>query len=760
VAQALDGIRILDLSWGIAGPLGVLLLAEQGADVIKVEPPGGDPFRAYEGYRCWNRSRRSVVLDLKSPEGADRFLALAATADAVVETFRPGVLDRLGVGWDALRAVNPRLVLVSSPPYPDGHRHASRPGYEPLMQAASGQMTDQPGWRMGPIFLHFPVASMGTAFLIPTVVLAGLAARERTGHGQHASTSLYQGVMLYTTQLWMEASRAPAGFHEMMARTYPPGIHQLMLFECANFEWLHYSVLSGLTPIKTLDGVLGLPEGSSDAARRERMRSWDRDQLVEDLRANGHAVDPVTPADGVLRHPQTVANGTAATVAGMTQMGVPVHLLGTPGAIVCPEPAVGAHTSDVLANLTGPRVAPAGPLPSPTPGGPLAGTRLLDFGQFLAGPFGPMVIGDLGADVIKVEAPTGDLMRHALTPFLGCQRGKRSVALNLKHPDGLALAHRLIATSDVVHHNMTRGVATRLGIDYAACRAQRDDIIYCNTYAYGLPDPLGASGGLDPLYQASSGLEYECGAVHEGNPPLYIRFGMCDTANAMLSVVGILLALVHRARTGEGQELWTSLHDGGVFFSSDMWLGPDGAPWPRPRLDKGQHGLGPGYRLYRTQDEGWICVAAVTDAQWESLCAVTGVGALERNGERDKAEAALQAAFMGRTTLGWHRALDAAGVPNEVPIESMDGQAFLHDGDNERLGLVTSYDHPLLGTLRQFGRLFEFPDNPGPDLTPPPLVGQHTREVLRSIGLLDGDVDALVGSGVAYEPDDSYHWGN
>ncbi|HVM65870.1 MAG TPA: CoA transferase, partial [Acidimicrobiales bacterium] len=632
MAQALDGIRILDLSRGIAGPLGVLLLAEQGADTIKVEPPGGDPFRAYPGYRCWDRSRRSVVLDLKAAEGAARFLALAATADVVVETFRPGVLDRLGVGWDALRAVNPRLVLVSSPPYPAGHRRAQRPGYEALLQAASGQMSDQPGWRMGPIFLHFPVASMGTAFLIPTVALGALLARERTGQGQHASTSLYQGVMLYTTQLWQEASRAPAGFHEMMARTYPPGIHQLMLFECADFQWLHYSVLSGLTPLKSLDGVLGLPEGSSDAARRERMRTWDRDALVDALRANGHAVDPVTPAADVLRHPQTIANGTAARVDGMTQMGVPIHLLGTPGAIVGPEPAVGAHTAPVLENLPPPRVATPPPPPPTAPGGPLAGTRLLDFGQFLAGPFGPMVIGDLGADVIKIEPPTGDLMRHALTPFLGCQRGKRSVALDLKHPSGLELAQRLIATADVVHHNMTRGVATRLGIDYPACRALRDDIIYCNTYAYGLPDPLGGSGGLDPLYQASSGLEYEAGAVHEGNPPLYIRFGMCDTANAMLSVVGILLALVHRARTGEGQELWTSLHDGGVVFSSDMWLGADGNGWARPQLDKGQHGLGPGYRLYRTQDEGWVCVAAVTDAQWDALCTVTGVGALDRGG--------------------------------------------------------------------------------------------------------------------------------
>src|SRR5579862_8570034 len=153
VTQALDGIRILDLSWGIAGPLGVLLLAEHGADVIKVEPPGGDPFRDYAGYRCWNRSRRSVAVDLQAPTGLRDFTQLAATADVVVETFRPGVLDRLGAGYAELSAANPRLILVSCPPYPDGHRRAGRPGYDALVQASSGMMTDQPGWRMGPTFL-------------------------------------------------------------------------------------------------------------------------------------------------------------------------------------------------------------------------------------------------------------------------------------------------------------------------------------------------------------------------------------------------------------------------------------------------------------------------------------------------------------------------------------------------------------------------------------------------------------------------------
>ena len=184
---------MLDLSWGIAGALGTLLLAEQGADVIKVEPPGGDPFRAYSGYAVWNRSRRSVTVDLKHPDGLEAFLRLADDADVLVETFRPGVTDRLGIGFDALHARNERLVYASCPAYPEGHRLAQRPGYDALVQASSGQQWEQPGWRLGPIFLAMPMPSMGAMFLVPTGILAALIAREETGRGQHVRTSLFQG---------------------------------------------------------------------------------------------------------------------------------------------------------------------------------------------------------------------------------------------------------------------------------------------------------------------------------------------------------------------------------------------------------------------------------------------------------------------------------------------------------------------------------------------------------------------------------------
>ncbi len=396
----------------------------------------------------------------------------------------------------------------------------------------------------------------------------------------------------------------------------------------------------------------------------------------------------------------------------------------------------------------------------------LEGVRLIDFGQYLAGPFGPMIISDLGAEVIKVEPVTGDGMRLAGKPFFGCQRGKRDIALNLKTPEGLKIALELVERADIVHHNMTAGVANKLGIGFDDCKQVKPDIVYCNTWAYGLEGPLARFGGLDPLYQAATGLEYEAGAAHTGNAPLYYRFGMCDAANAMLSVVGCLAALFHQRRTGEGQELWTSLLDGGAVFASDAVL-VDGEALPRPRLDQGLHGLDACYRLYETQD-GWIQVAAVKETDWVALCRALGLADLAddarfavadlRHENRDELEELLGARFATKTSIAWSGALDDAGVPNEIPLDSKAGDLVLFDADNERLGLVAEYEHPIMGMMRQFGDLIQFSETPGHIDGPPPRVGENTREIMTWLGYTDDQIDALKANDVINWPTPDYPW--
>lgn len=398
--------------------------------------------------------------------------------------------------------------------------------------------------------------------------------------------------------------------------------------------------------------------------------------------------------------------------------------------------------------------------------GPLDGVRVLDFGQFLAGPFGPMLLSDLGADVIKVEPINGDKMRmRHVGSFLGCQRGKRGLAVDLKAPEGRRIALELVATADMVHHNMTLGVADRLGIGYEQCKAARPDILYCNTYMYGPVGPYAHLGGLDPLGQAAAGLEWEQGPAAEGNPPHWYRYGHGDIAAAIPSVLGLLLALFHRNRTGEGQEVWTSIFHGSMLQTADSFLHADATPSARPALDREQLGLDALYRLYETQD-GWLMLAAVKPEHWPALCAVLGRPELagdprfatpaDRAAHRPALTAVLAEAFGAADAAGWVRALDEAGVPAEVSADSDDGAAFVFDPDLARLGVVVEHTHPVAGPIHQFGNLMTFGGTPTKPLRTAPMLGQHTREILTELGYDAAAIDDLHARGVVTWPDENY----
>src|SRR6476661_3819328 len=204
---ALEGLRIVDLTTGLAGPMATMTLSDHGADVIKIEPPGGDPQRAYVGSVVTNRGKRSVVLDLDDEADRDRLVDLIDTADVLVESFAPGFLATHGLDYTSLAPGRPSLVYCSLTGYPRTTEAATRPAIDLLVQARSGMQYEQPGFREGPIFLHAPLPSIAASYLVVEGVLAALYVREVTGRGQWVETSLYQGVLSFTTQLWQDVER-------------------------------------------------------------------------------------------------------------------------------------------------------------------------------------------------------------------------------------------------------------------------------------------------------------------------------------------------------------------------------------------------------------------------------------------------------------------------------------------------------------------------------------------------------------------------
>lgn len=765
--DALAGTRILDLTRGISGPAGILLLAEHGADVVKVEPPGGDPHRAYPAYRVWNRSRRSVALDLKSAEGKEQFLGLLGTADVLAESFRPGAMAALGLDYESLADRFPQLIYLSVPAYPSDSRNATRPGWDALVQARSGQQYEQPGWRPGPTFLASPLPSIGALYLVPTAILAALHAREGTGRGQRVETSLYQGVLAFTTMLWVHAEHHQSRAQAVMTKTYPPGVHQAEVMECAD-GWIQ--VLPGSSQKKgaSIHQIFDVPPDTPPAdiykVVARLIRDHKRQEVVDRMHEDLYQVAEILSTREVLSHPQIIANGMTVTVddpeVGPTiQAGMPFRLSKSPPTAPRPRPKVGEHNAEVLSE-TQTRWAPSPDLPdADRPRYPLDGIRVLDFGRMLAGPFAGMVLAGLGADVIHVatteDSPMDSMMRSS-SVLLGCEQGKRAIRVDVKAPEGREIVRRLIERSDIVHHNLTKGVAERLGIDYESLRRIKADIIYCNTYMYGPDGPLSHLGGNDSLAQALSGLEYESGPAEEGNRPLYYRFGHTDTTNALASVVGVLTALAHRDRTGEGQAVWTSLLNAAVYVNSDVYLTADGASDP-PKLNKSQTGFGALYRLYETQ-EGWIQVAAVRPEHWSALCAAVGRADLEhderfasaagRHANRTGLEAILEELFLTQTAIQWRRRLDDAGIPIEISVNTVDGEMVLFDEDNIRLGLVAETQHPEMGRLRQVGNLMRFTDTPSTVLRTPPRPGEHTVELMRWLGYDEERIEALTADRV------------
>jgi crotonobetainyl-CoA:carnitine CoA-transferase CaiB-like acyl-CoA transferase len=364
--QALDGVRILDLSGGIAGPLGVLQLAEHGADVLKIEPPGGSPGRRDPGSRVHNRSRRSVTVDLGDARGAALFRELCATADVLVEAFAPGTMAGWGLDYETLHAEFPQLVYCSVPAWPSGSRFEDIPGYEALVHARTGQHWENTTFRNGPVFMHSPVASHGVALLLPAAVMSALLARDRIGHGQYVEVSLLQGVMSLTTQNWNWTDSGSF----MLAKVHPPSIHQSSIYECANGEWIHAPMMAGVTPTRSEADILGLesirpidllemePADVEDymQRRRDAFKARDRTELLAELIDAGLGGEAIIPPHERFDHPQLRATGSVVEVADpevgpTTQIGLTVFLDGTPGEVRGPQPLPGAHTDEVLRAL-------------------------------------------------------------------------------------------------------------------------------------------------------------------------------------------------------------------------------------------------------------------------------------------------------------------------------------------------------------------------------------------------------------------------
>jgi len=396
--------------------------------------------------------------------------------------------------------------------------------------------------------------------------------------------------------------------------------------------------------------------------------------------------------------------------------------------------------------------------------GPLEGLKVIELAHIMSGPSCGLLLADMGADVIKVEkVPGGDDTRRYVPPeldgesaaFLMMNRNKRGIALNLKLEAGKEVLRRLVAGADVLTENYRAGTMEKLGLGYEELRRINPRLIYCAISGFGRTGPLAGKGGFDLVAQGMSGLMSITG--EPGQEPVKCGSPVTDIGAGMLAALGIVAACVHRSRTGEGQLVDTSLFEAGVmqtYWHSAIALATGKSPGPLGSA----HLLTAPYQAFPTRD-GWINIGAANQANWERLLAVLEAPELAqdprfadnagRMRHREALVSALTPHLERRTTADWVAVLDRAGLP-VGPVLSI--TEMLEHPQTLARGMVVETDHPRVGKTRSLGLPIKFSATPGGPVRPAPVLGQHTREVLREIGYSDVEIAALEREGAIVSP--------
>jgi crotonobetainyl-CoA:carnitine CoA-transferase CaiB-like acyl-CoA transferase len=750
MASALDGVRVIDFGQYIAGPLAGMLLADQGADVIHIDPPGG-PMWDTPANATWNRGKRSIVLNLKQADDLAVAKRLIASADVIIENFRPGVMDRLGLGPQAAMRANPGVIYCSLPGFASGDPRSQLRAFEGVVGAATATYRPHDSDSDRPVYTAIPISSNYAAFQAAVSIIMALFARRRDGLGQWIEVPLFDATF---PSIGARAMRVHDPAHIVPT---PRGIWGGG-FECADGRWVQFGgsgnqnfrqfvEAAGITAwdqegLTDIERIMGDPELFDKHLQRARELFKTRTaQEWEDLVAKAGSECAVcrTSAEW-FQHPhargsQMVIEVDDPQYGKMLQPGLNVRLSRTPGAVRWPAPKPDQHRAEILDGIE------ARPRQAPTPAmagalqAALEGVRVLDLCIILAGPTLGRTLAEFGADVIKIDNPArgGYVASHN-----DVNRGKRSILLDLKSEAGRDIFWRLLEGVDVVAQNYRAGKLEKLGLSYEQVRRRKPDIIYASLNAFGHLGPWAHRPGHEQFAQAATGMQRRFGG--DGRPMIQPN-PINDYGTGFMGAYAVALALLHRQRTGEGQHVDTALAYTAMTHQSPFMQLYTGKRWDEPR---GQERLGsaPLHRAYRASD-GWFFIGARQD-EVPRLAAVDGlsdIGSLRGEG----LERAMEQCFAGDTVDNWVARLMRAGIGAHRYIGDL--EELMQDPWVTAHELSLTREHDAMGLVTTCGpapRLSRTPVRVG---RPAPKPGSDGPEILNEIGL-GSRIEELIGAGV------------
>jgi crotonobetainyl-CoA:carnitine CoA-transferase CaiB-like acyl-CoA transferase len=774
----LADVRVLDVTSRFSGDVAAMLLADFGADVLKVEPPAGDPARSSAAHHMWNRGKKSLVLDLKNDSNARlRLRELAGEADVVLTSWRPGRSARYGLDWTTLSVDNPEVVLCEIEGFGPASEFAELPGYEGIVGAKaglwlgadelSGAAIEVDGSKR-PVYKAIPINSCAAAQLAVLGVLAALTERKRSGMGQRVTTSLLQAALAVlmregfgrTSEGTVERTQSDALLHRGIALTF-------MTAECSDGRWIQMCARQDkhfrnwlhaleLDDHLAQERYAAAPLGFHSIADIEELESLIRSRMLTRPRAEwlqlftdslDVGADPFLTPSEFLAHPQMVQNDRVVTLSdpevGMVKQTGSLVIVDHEPLRTSAAPALGDFASAAVASpwRGGSRVMAGGavhlsraeglPRADSSARGPLKGCTVLEVAHFLAGPLGPTMLAELGARVIKVEPPTGDPFRRTGRQFAQLVHGKQSVAVDLKHPSGQKILQDLLSISDAVVHNYRPGVAERIGLNPKELLSHRPDLIYVYAAAYGNAGPQAHRAAFHSTPSALCG----AGVVQAGIGNAPVDDSWPDPISGLSVSVALALGLYRRRQSGLGGYFETSmLASAALAFSEYLTLYDQAPEVAMP--DRGQHGTSALNRLYECQD-GWLFLSVRTVIEIRALLHHLEIAELEVN---DEVGAMLSTRFLTQTAGEWEKQLTAAGVP-----------AVRADGDSLpdfllKEGLLSPRSHPEFGDYWSLPTKVFFSRTPGA-VGAAAGIGEHTASVLAELGYTPEDMARLAESG-------------